>query len=519
MAAAAVCCCRYRRRLTLTSRLSADLNSWPRILSVYKTPELQPGLPLPPPVIAKRPGVRQLTMVEFIDERIATGWEEAEVVPSAVASDAEWLRRVYLDLAGHIPPVQVTAHFIKNNHPRKREEMTSSLLEHPSYASHFSTIWTNLLIGHSLPRDVDRESLLHFLHESFKENRPWNEIVADLISAEGDATENGAANFLLAHLNNEAVPATAISARLFLGTQVQCTQCHDHPFNDWKQNQFWELNCFFKQTVKEKGTVRKKAKLVSRSIGGPTFYENRRGLMKAAYPQFSEVKIDPDATINRREQLAQLMAHGEKTLLAEAFVNRLWSHFMGYGFTHPIDDMGPHNAPTHPELLDRLTREFVRSGYDVKQLVVWICNSRPYQLTSQFNAKNYPDNPETGVAPLFSRVYIKAMTAEQLYDSLLVVLSDHSGSQLNRSLLTNARQDWLQQFVYAFDTEENNELMDFNGTIPQALMMMNGDLIQNVMRSHPVRCSIRLLMSRKLTINEFVNYILLSYRAIPLLKS
>jgi len=459
----------------------------PRLIKNQRplSPHSPARLPVRPPVMAERPTARQLTVVEYINDRIATGWKEGEVTPSAIASDAEWLRRVTLDLSGHIPPVEVTEHFLKSANPNKRQEMVDTLLESPDYANHFATIWTNLLIGRSVARDVDRESLGLFLQESFANNRPWDGIVSELVSAEGSASENGATNFLLAHLNNQAVPATAITARLFLGTQVQCTQCHDHPFNNWKQNQFWELNCFFKQTVKVKGSARQQAQLVSRPVGGPTFYENRRGLMKAAYPQFSDVKVDPTAEVNRRDQLAKLMATGDKTLLAEAFVNRLWAHFMGFGFTHPIDDMGPHNAPTHPELLDRLTREFVSSHYDVKQLARWICNSKPYQLTSQFNPANQVDDPETGVTPFFSRVYVKAMTAEQLYDSMLIALNGNSSYIIDRSVMSKDRQQWLQQFVYAFENEENDELVDFHGTIPQALMMMNGDLIQHVMRSQP----------------------------------
>ena len=165
--------------------------------------------------------------------------------------------------------------------------------------------------------------------------------------------------------------------------------------------------------------------------------------------------------------------------MAVAMVNRMWAHFFGYGFTRPIDDIGPHNTPTHPELLDRLAREFVKSDYDLKQLIRWICNSNAYQLTSRFNDTNRFDDPEKGNPPLFSRMYVKQMTAEQLYDSLLVATkADHVG-QSDWAGVSKKRQQWLQQFVIAFQTDENDEATTFDGTVPQALLMMNSRLVQD----------------------------------------
>src|SRR5690606_9453060 len=131
-------------------------------------------------------------------------------------------------------------------------------------------------------------------------------------------------------------------------------------------------------------------------------------------------KVDPGPAVDRREELARLMTSGEQPLIAPAIVNRMWGHFFGYGFTRPVDDMGPHNPPTHPVLLERLAAEFVAHGYDLKQLIRWICLSRPYQLTSRFGADNAVDDPAVGETPLFSHVYLKSLEAEQLYDSLIV---------------------------------------------------------------------------------------------------
>lgn len=435
------------------------------------------------PTLTKASGSVQ-AVVSVINEHLAAGWKVHGVEPSPRADDAEWLRRVYLDIVGHIPPLEVAEKFLENRDVDKREKLVDQLLDDADYYRNWSTIWTNLLIGRSDSRDVNRPALKKFLRESFARNLPWNEIVADLISAEGRSDREGAANFLLAHLNNDAMPATAITSRLFLGRQIACTQCHDHPFNNWKQEEFWSYHSFFEQTVVARanvrddktGTMRSEVALQTNPRGGPTYYETRRGLAQVAYPRFEGTSVSDDAAINRRQELAKLMTSGNTTLVAESLVNRMWEHFLGCAFTRPVDDMGPHNPPSHPELLDHLARQFVQSGYDIKQLVRWICLSDAYQRTSQFGKFNDQDDPASGVPPLFSRVYVKSMTAEQLYDSLLLATGADK-TPLESGEHERRRHQWLQQFVHAFQTDENDESLTFESTITQALLMMNSELI------------------------------------------
>ena len=187
-------------------------------------------------------------LINFINAQIRQGWVDNGVRPTEPADDAEWVRRVHLDIVGHIPDLETVQKFIADKDKAKRSKLIDKLLdEDPSFVRNFTTIWTNNLIGRATPRDINRSALQKFLRDSFGKNRGWNEIVSDLLTAEGNSDQNGAANYLLSHLNEGAVPATAISAKLFLGMQVQCTQCHNHPFNEWKQNTFWEFNSFFKQ--------------------------------------------------------------------------------------------------------------------------------------------------------------------------------------------------------------------------------------------------------------------------------
>lgn len=419
------------------------------------------------------------TIVAFIDSQLQAGWEAAGIAPSPIADDSEWLRRVYLDLAGHVPPVEEVERFLADRSSDKRVRLVERLLDHPDFARHWGTVWTNLLVGRTQGRDVDREGLERFLRQGFGENRPWNEMVAELVTAEGSPEENGAAGFLLAHLNNEAVPATAVTARVFLGMQVQCTQCHNHPFNDWQQSQFWDLNAFFKQTAAidvPGANGGRSRKLVTKAVEGPLYYETRQGLMRVAYPRFEGEPVDSGPGTNRRAALAQLMSAGDKPQLAVAFVNRLWALMFGYGFTNPVDDMGPHNPPTHPALLDRLAREFVASGFDTRQLIRWITASRAYQATSRITEANSADDPERGEAPLFSRMYARPMSPEQLYDSLVVATRPRVAGGPDWREAHLRRREWLAQFIHDFGTEENDEATSFGGTVPQALMLMNGEL-------------------------------------------
>lgn len=428
------------------------------------------------------------SVVAVINEHLAAGWKVQGVEPSPPAEDGEWLRRVYLDVVGHIPPVDVAERFLADRDARKREKLLEQLLDDPAYVRNWTIVWTNLLIGRSDSRDVNRPALQKFLRESFARNRPWNEMVAEFISAEGRFDENGATNFLLAHLNNQAVPATAITAKIFLGRQIGCTQCHDHPFNDWKQETFWAFNSFFQQTKvvrleRRDGAGKMSsvaAALETKPVGGPTHFETRRGLMQVTYPKFDGTSVSDDPDTNRRQELAKLMTSGDKPPVAEAFVNRMWEHFFGCGFTRPVDDMGPHNPPSHPELLDHLAREFVASGYDTKQLIRWICLSDAYQRSSRFGKSNEQDNPETGAPPLFSRVYVKGMTAEQLYDSLLLATGADK-TPLATGDHERRRHEWLQQFVHAFQTDENDESITFESSITQALLMMNSELTQRAL--------------------------------------
>lgn len=453
--------------------------------------------------------------VALINERIAQAWRDQGLSPSEAASDGEWCRRVFLDLVGRVPTVAEVREFQRDRKRGKRERLVDRLLGdeyRDEYVRNWTTVWSNVLIGRTGGTDrrslVDREGMQQYLREALAYNRPYDQMTRDLVTATGscrpgDKDFNGAANFLADKMEENGVQATAKTAQVFLGMAVECTQCHNHPFNEHQQNQFWELNAFFRQTRVQRirlDNQRQRAvgRVVNRDFRGETgdvnkadlFYELRNGQMRVAYPVFVDGtslatlyrEQGEDfgdrgtlADVNRREELARLIVASRE--FDRAIVNRMWGHFFGHGFTKPVDDVGPHNTPSHPELLDELGLALRASEFDLKQLMRWITLSEPYGLSSRMTKKNEADDPTLGARPMFSHFYLRQMEAEQLYESLLVATAaDQTVRDAGRR--DEVRERWLRQFNTAFGTDDGGEATSFNGSIPQALALMNGPLVR-----------------------------------------
>lgn len=445
-----------------------------------------------------------IAQVKMINAAITQQWSDYALRPSPTEDDGKWCRRVFLDLIGRIPTYDELTSFVKDRDIRKREKLVDMLLEDSryteEYANHWGTIWSNILIGRSGGNDrrslISREGMAKYLRDSFALNKPYNRMVYELVTATGTTkpgTEgfNGATNFLIDKVNEEdGTLATSSTSRIFLGLQVQCTQCHNHPFNQWKQQKFWEFNAFFRQTRGLRRFVSGTrdvdyAELVDEDFAGeggrPTeaeiYYEERNGLTKVAYPVFvdgsSIERSGYVSEVNRRDELGKMMVASE--YLDKMIVNRMWSHFLGYAFTKPMDDLGPHTTVSHPILLEELGKEFRKSSYDMKALMRWITLSAPYQISSKIVKANESDDPTIGETPQFSHFYMRQMSAEQLYQSLINVGGQAKGSLEQQQA---ERDRWLSQFVVAFGTDEGDEATTFNGSIPQALMLFNGDLVK-----------------------------------------
>ncbi|MCG8585047.1 MAG: DUF1549 and DUF1553 domain-containing protein [Pirellulales bacterium] len=481
-----------------------------------------------------------IDQVRYINELIRKHWADYELTPAEPASDAEWCRRVYLDIVGRIPSYQELAAFLKEKSPNKRATLVQKLLAEDDseeyaedYVRNWSTIWTNILIGRSGGTDrrsmTNRDGMQSYLRRAMARNKPYDRMAYELISAQGGSRPgsenfNGAVNFLADKLAEKAALATSETSKIFLGLQVQCTQCHNHPFNEWKQNQFWELNAFFRQTRPlrryEGGRDVAFIELENEDFGGEgggdaedaeIYYELRNGLVKVAYPVFVDgTALDSTSgfveDVDRRTELAKLVIKSD--LMPRAIVNRMWAHFFGYGFTKPIDDMGPHNPPTHPELLDRLAKDFKQGGHNLKDLITWFTLSEAYSLSSRMSSGNQADDPTLGEKPAFSRFYLRQMQAEHLYESLIVATQAHK-SQGSYEKQEESKRRWMSQFVTAFGTDEGGETTTFDGTIPQALMMFNGQLTKAAISDKKGGYLDKLANSR-LSFSKKVEYLYLS---------
>jgi hypothetical protein len=218
------------------------------------------------------------------------------------------------------------------------------------------------------------------------------------------------------------------------------------------------------------------------------YYELRNGLMKVAYPVFvdgTEITKSgflpgtmEDGTpygVHRRRELAKLIK--SSPFFAKALVNRMWAHFLGHGFTRPVDDLGEHNPPSHPELLESLADMVREQSYDLRELVRWIVLSKPYALSSRTTAGNDRDDPALGEKPKFTHFYLRQMQAEELYESLLTATEADQAARGEEA--AKKKDAWLSQFVIAFGTDEGDDATTFNGSIPQVLMMFNGDMIKS----------------------------------------
>ena len=452
------------------------------------------------------------SVTHVIDGLIRQQWNDYQIKPSREASDGEWVRRVYLDLLGRIPSISEYQAFTRSSNSRRKELLIDQLLYDDRYTAEFArnwgTVWTNVLIGRTGGNErnslINRDGMQKYLRDAFARNQSYRTMVQDLITAEGTNKPglkqfNGAVNFLSMKLADEAAQATADTSRIFLGKQVQCTQCHDHPFNDWKQNQFWELNSFFRQAVSlrrfdSNTEMVSYVELTDQDFGGEgntpdeaeVYFEVRDATLKAAYPVFIDGDAIPNKSgrlsdVNRRQELAKFIVNSEE--MPRAIVNRMWAHFFNYGFTSPIDDMGPHNPPTHPELLEFVAKEFASNSYDLRLLMKWIVSSEAYSLSSRMGKRNKIDDPSKGERPLFSRFYIRQMRAEELFDSLITATR---ADQLGRkNQFDDKRRDWLKQFVVAFGNDEGTEGSTFDGTITQALVLFNGELTREALSDKP----------------------------------
>ncbi|MBI2194663.1 MAG: DUF1553 domain-containing protein [Planctomycetes bacterium] len=434
-----------------------------------------------------REGGKDLRSSRKIDEHVNAELKRRQFMPAKDAEDAEFLRRLSLDLTGTIPPAEEVVSFLKDRDPKKREMKIDEYINHPLFAENLAVIWANLLLSRSSEAS-DRGMMENYLRDCFITNKPYDAMVRELLVAEGTTDEVAEVNYLVRHA--EAAEAAGHTARVFLGLQIQCAQCHNHPYEKWEQKDFWGYTAFFIRMQRRQEGMRGDAYRpysLSEATSSEVRYQVRgipgsgqnsgEPVFDTAAPRFLGTEVASDSLHNRRESLARIMTDPQNLRFARAIVNRVWSHLLGRGLVMPVDDMGENNPPTHPELLDLLADDLIKKGYDLKYLYRVIANSKAYQRSSE------PRNARFEGAEYYAYANMKPMTPEQLFNSLMQATGMDEKQRFHHpGRLREWKNNYLASYIYNFGNDEEEVIESFQGTIPQSLLMMNGPMVAEGVR-------------------------------------
>lgn len=336
----------------------------------------------------------------IIDHLVDAKLKQLQYLPSGTCSDAVFLRRVSLDLTGLLPTAEQTRRFLKDGSSDKRARYIDSLLQSEEYARFWALKQADLMrLNPNRLKEGRADLFAHWLVDSVRSNMPFDRFARETLTAQGDTEKVAAANYFMAIPTMEE--RTEMTAQLFMGSRVECAHCHNHPFENWTQRDYFRIGAVFARTQVENGTV----KVVS---GGETKHPTT-GETMIPWGQAADKISDQE---DRRAVFADWLTKPDNPLFARVEVNRLWAELMGRGIVEPVDDFRSSNPPSNVPLLDALAQEFVKSGYDRKHVVRLICNSRTYQRETKSNPFNETD--ET----LFSHARVHLLTAEQLKDAI-----------------------------------------------------------------------------------------------------
>ena len=414
----------------------------------------------------------------FLDDRLA----QEQVVAAPLADDAEFFRRVSLDVAGRVPRVAALREFLADTRPDKRRRAVDDLLAGPAYVAHFARVWRGVMIP-----EADSNPEVRFLLPPFEawlrrrllDNIPYDRLVREILEMTVDPRQadnpfqpQPGLNALSYYQSKQLKPENlaASTARMFLGVRIECAQCHDHPFDEWKQEQFWGYAAFF-AGLKRDGNAdaaMMQINAIEESLG-PTQLEIPLQGKTVTPTHFDGSQPTLGSRDSPRRILANWMVSPENGYFARTLVNRLWGQFFGTGIVHPIDDFTAENPPSHPELLDRLARMFVDSGHDLKLVIRVLTATQAYQRTSRQTDASQTD------PRLFSRMAVKGLTPDQIFDSIAQATGFREDRQRNMSPLGDpgsARGEFVQMFENTRDSQTETQT-----TILQALAMMNGRFV------------------------------------------
>jgi len=450
------------------------------------------------PAPAEPPGLT----ARDVDEALRAAWKEANVEPAARVDDAGFLRRAWLDLAGTVPPPDVVTRFAADGSPDKRHAAVAAILASPRFAEHQANVWERLLLGPLVRIPiVDRHAFHDWMKNAFASNMPYDQMAYQLVTATGQnqsedeaAPVNGAVNWLL-RFRGVPEDLAGTTSRVFLGVQIQCAQCHDHKTEKWTQANFRSFTaCFMRTKAQAIDRKANKHELLVEDTDRPAFLrQGKRVLAKNPYAAAAPAALDGTdfaKSENPRQALARWMIDPQNPWFAKAFVNRMWGALLGRGFVEPVDDLRASNPALLPAVLDKLAADFAAHGFDVRRLVTQLTDTEAYQLASAA--------PGKADGPLWSRYPLKALGPDELLDAIVAATgAEPVLERIGDEDLEGLRTALRKQMAFLFDVDEEPEDTGYQGTIAQALMLLNGRLVNGTASLIPGDALATILAERK----------------------
>lgn len=416
----------------------------------------------------------------FIDKEIFTKLSLLGLPPSNGIDDTAFLRRVSVDIAGRLPTAEEATSFLADSDPDKRAKKIDELLDSPDYAAYFAQKWAAILRNKRTKDTYQRGTYAfhEWLRQSLAENKPYDRLVSEVITASGEIGRNPAVAWYRS-VRDQKEQMQDI-AQVFLGIRMQCAQCHHHPYEKWSQDDYYGFAAFLTRVGRKKGE-QPDEEIIFHNRGTAAMQNpNTKTVLKPT--PLGDDPLDIAQNEDPRRELATWLTAADNPWFARMAVNRYWKHFFSVGLVEPEDDMRVTNPATHPALLEGLARHFASSGFDLKELIRTICNSETYQRSATPNEHNVKDTQN------FSRYYPKRLQAEVLLDAINLVSNSKDSFQNQPD---GVRATWLPDdkfnndsfFLTVFGRPEMDSACECervaDANLAQSLHLINSDTIQN----------------------------------------
>lgn len=418
----------------------------------------------------------QLPANNYVDSLVHEKLHKLRITQSGLCSDEVFLRRIFLDVVGMTPKKEDYDRFVSDKSPDKRSKLIDDLLERKE----FTEIWV-MKFAELLQIQTDdnqgmsyKSTLLYFnwLKDRIANNMPMDQIVRELLTSTGGTFVNPSTNYYQVERDNLKI--TENVAQVFMGMRIQCAQCHNHPFDQWTQNDYYSFASFFSQVGRKRGADPRESIIYNRKSGEINHPVHKKPMPpKFLGGETPELKRGDD----RRAILADWLASPENPFFARNLANLVWAHFFGQGIIEPVDDVRVSNPPSNPQLLDELAKKFTAYNYDFKKLVRDVCNSRTYQLTTQTNPTNEGDLRN------FARAQLRRLRAEVLLDVITLVTETKNkfqGLPLGAKAIQIADGRVSNYFLSTFGRAKRETVCScevvMEPSLSQALHLLNGDV-------------------------------------------